>query len=61
MNTYSPHEIETLTFTCYKKKRRQELQGLSDKVFEDKVTEEWKILPYNEKLNYYKLLEKDLR
>jgi hypothetical protein len=59
MNTLTPHELDTLTFNCYKKKRRMELQGLVEKAFEDKVTEEWKILPYEEKLNYYKLAEKE--
>jgi hypothetical protein len=60
MDTRSTHEIETFTFTYFKRKRRMELgSSLPENVFEDKVTEEWKTLSPEEKTNYYHLAEEN--
>ncbi len=59
MNSNTIHENEILSFSIYLKKRKLELKDTPDNIFEEKVSYEWKLLPYEEKMKYYKIAEEN--
>jgi hypothetical protein len=46
-----------LSFSAYLHKRKMELKGLPENSIEEKASYEWKSMPNDEKMRYYKKLE----
>jgi hypothetical protein len=57
MNNNTVHENDMLSFSAYLHKRKMELKGLPERSIEEKAAYEWKSLPFEEKIRYYKKIE----
>jgi hypothetical protein len=59
MNSNTIHENEIISFSIFSKKRKLENKDIPENIFEEKISYEWKFLPFEEKMKYYKLAEEN--